>query len=101
MHYANLALVNTTPEEVILNFAINVVPPSPEREVSVDINSRIILSYASAKRLALTLGNIISRYEEANGVIPMPRPQQAPRRAGRTSERAAEGRSRGPRKGRS
>ncbi len=78
MHYANLALVNTTPEEVILNFGVNAVPPSPEREVTVEINNRIILSYPSAKRLALTLGNIISRYEELHGVIPMPRPQTPP-----------------------
>ncbi len=78
LHYANLALVNTTPEEVVLNFGVNAVPPTPEREVTVEINNRIILSYPSAKRLALTLGNLISRYEEAHGVIPVPRPQAAP-----------------------
>jgi hypothetical protein len=76
LYYANLALVTTTPEEVILNFGVNAVPPTPEREVAVEINNRIILSYPSAKRLALTLGNLISRYEELHGVIQMPRPPQ-------------------------
>ena len=73
LHYANLALVTSTPEEVILNFGVSAVPPSPEREVTVDITNRIILSYPSAKRLAIKLGNIISRYEEAQGVIQLPR----------------------------
>jgi hypothetical protein len=78
LHYANLALVTTTPEEVILNFGVNAVPPTPEREMNLEISDRIILSFPSAKRLALTLGNIISRYEEAHGVIQMPRPPAAP-----------------------
>ena len=56
-----MALVTTTPEEVVLNFGISAVPPTPEREVVVDINNRVILSFTSAKRLALTLGSIISR----------------------------------------
>jgi hypothetical protein len=78
LHYANLALVTTTPEEVVLNFGVSAVPPTPEREVVVDISNRIILSYPSAKRLALTLGSIISRYEEMQGVIQLPRRPAAP-----------------------
>jgi hypothetical protein len=78
LHYANLALVTTTPEEVILNFGVSAVPPTPEHEVVVDINNRIILSFSSAKRLALTLGTIISRYEEMHGVIQLPTRPAAP-----------------------
>jgi hypothetical protein len=73
LNYANIALVSSTPEEVILNFGVNAVPPTAEREVNVNINSRVILSYPSAKRLAITLGNMVKRYEDAHGVIDLPR----------------------------
>ena len=63
---------------MILNFGVNAVPPTPEREMTLDINNRIILSYPSAKRLALTLGSLISRYEEVHGVIQVPRRPAAP-----------------------
>jgi len=78
LNYANLALVMGMPEEVVLNFGLNAAPPTAEREVNVQINNRVIMSYPSAKRLALTLGNVISRYEEAHGVIPLPSQQAAP-----------------------
>ncbi len=67
--YANLAVLTSTQEEVILNFGVNVNPPTARNEVNVEITNRIIMSYPSAKRLALTLGNIIQRYEARNGVI--------------------------------
>ena len=68
-NYANMAVVTTTPEEVVLNFGINVSPPTPQREVNVEISNRIIMSYSSAKRLALTLGNVLQRYEARRGPI--------------------------------
>lgn len=67
--YANMAVVTTTPEEVVLNFGINVAPPTPQREVNVEIVNRVIMTYASAKRLALTLGNVLQRYEARRGPI--------------------------------
>ena len=67
--YANLAVLTSTREEVILNFGVNVNPPTPQREVNVDVTSRIIMTYPSAKRLAITLGNVIQRYEARHGVI--------------------------------
>jgi len=81
-HYANLAVVSTTPEEVVLAFGINVTPPSAEQQVNVEIVSRVIMTYPSAKRLALTLGNVLQRYENQHGPIdvggaqPQGRPQQ-------------------------
>jgi aromatic ring-opening dioxygenase LigB subunit len=67
--YANLAVLTTTPEEVVLNFGINVTPMTQDRKVNVEITDRIIMSYPSAKRLAITLGNVVKRYEEKVGVI--------------------------------
>jgi len=67
--YANFFLVSSTPEEVVLNFGVNLLPPTKEKEVRVDITNRTVMSYVSAKRLAVTLSNLIQRYESANGVI--------------------------------
>lgn len=67
--YANIAVLTTTPEEVVLNFGINVTPMTQDRKVNIEITDRIIMSYASAKRLAITLGNVVKRYEEQKGVI--------------------------------
>jgi hypothetical protein len=69
--YANLAVLTSTMEEVVLNFGINVNPPTAKNEVNVEVTNRIIMSYPSAKRLALTLGNMIQRYEARSGVIPV------------------------------
>lgn len=67
--YANIAVLTATREEVIMNFGINAAPPTPDRQVNVEITNRIIMSYPSAKRLAITLGNVVQRYESAHGVI--------------------------------
>ena len=75
--YANVAFVTTTPEEVVLSFGVNVMPPNEQKEVFIDVSDRIIMSYTSAKRLAITLGNLIQRYEAARGVIDLGQQGQA------------------------
>lgn len=76
--YANFFLVSSTPEEVVLNFGVNLLPPTKEKELRVDITNRTVMSYVSAKRLAVTLSNLIQRYESANGVIEIdPRRRQS------------------------
>jgi hypothetical protein len=67
--YANIAVLTSTPEEVVLNFGTNITPPTAQREVNAEISNRIIMTYPSAKRLAVTLGNLIKRYEARNGLI--------------------------------
>ena len=67
--YANIAVLTSTPEEVVLNFGTNITPPTPQREVNAEISNRIIMTYPSAKRLAVTLGNVIKRYEARHGII--------------------------------
>ena len=72
-NYANFFIVNNRPEEVILNMGVNVMPPQQrpgeQPELNVEITNRLILSYTSAKRLAITLGNVIQAFENVNGVI--------------------------------
>ena len=70
-------MLTSTPEEVVLNFGTNITPPTAQREVNAEISNRIIMTYPSAKRLAMTLGNLIKRYEARHGLIETT-PQVAP-----------------------
>lgn len=69
--YSNMWTVRPThsAEEIIIDFGVAV--PSPERQdaMVLDVQSRIILNYFSAKRLALQLSQIVQRYEQQFGPI--------------------------------
>lgn len=69
-HYANAFRTNATAEEVMLDFGINLPNPAatPEKpEIIFHVTDRIVLNYYSSKRLAITLGQVIRRYEEQFG----------------------------------
>jgi len=78
--YTNFFIVNARAEEVVVNLGLSVMPPqqAPDQvaQVMVEITDRMIMTYSSAKRLAVTLGNIIQQYENVNGVIDLTPPQQ-------------------------
>lgn len=70
--YANAFRTNGTPEEVMLDFGVNMVNPPAQGEtpeIVFQINDRIVLNYYSAKRLAITLGQLVSRHEEQFGAL--------------------------------
>lgn len=62
--YANLAIVNHSFAEFVLDF-VNVMPNVPKAKVK----SRIIMTPQHAKRLMRQLIDNVKRYESANGVI--------------------------------
>ncbi len=88
-HYANAFRTNATADEVILDMGLNqVIPATPgtpgstgasgpdgklqgdvAAEMLFDINSRVILNYFTAKRLAITLGQIVRKHEERFGEL--------------------------------
>ncbi len=71
-HYANAFRTNATAEEVMLDFGINLPNQAaqPEKpEILFHISDRIVLNYYSAKRLAITLSQIIRRYEDQFGEL--------------------------------
>ena len=76
-NYANAFKTNATSEEVIIDLGLNMVVPNPqgkqEGEVVGDIlfqvNNRLILNYYTAKRLALSLGQLVRGYEEKFGEL--------------------------------
>ncbi|MDP6544511.1 MAG: DUF3467 domain-containing protein [Phycisphaerae bacterium] len=70
--YANAFNTHGLINEVILDFGLNTpVPPQPDQppEIMLQITDRIILNYYSAKRLALTLGQLVRRHEERFGEL--------------------------------
>ena len=71
--YANAFRSDATAEEVMIYFGLNLVNPVPSQqgtpEFIFQVSERIIMNYAMAKRLALTLGRMIRRHEEQFGEI--------------------------------
>ncbi len=66
--YANLCRVSSTPEEVILDLALNPNPvgaPAGKLRVS----QRVILNHFTAKRLAALLSATVNRHEQAFGKL--------------------------------
>jgi len=71
--YANAFRTNGTAEEVMLDFGLNVVVPSAQEqgqpEILFQVRERVILNNYSAKRLAITLSQLIRRHEEQFGEL--------------------------------
>jgi hypothetical protein len=66
--YSNFARVTATPEEVILDFALN---PNPFRagKQEIKVSQRLILNFYTAKRLASALVMTLQRHEGTFGAI--------------------------------
>ncbi|MEX2214148.1 MAG: DUF3467 domain-containing protein [Phycisphaeraceae bacterium] len=77
--YTNAFRTNATADEVIIDLGLNqVIPSNPgadgkpaevSAEILFDINQRVILNYFTAKRLAITLGQIVRKHEERFGEL--------------------------------
>src|SRR5215510_10606967 len=74
--YANVCNVMSTREEVVLMFGVNQAWHGGQREVTIQLTDRIILSPHAAKRLSLLLNNLVKQHEERFGAlnIEAPRP---------------------------
>jgi hypothetical protein len=79
--YANGFRTNSTPEEVIVDFGLNLMSPAPgqqnQPEMIFDVTERVIMNYPSAKRLAITLSQLIRRHEEQFGEVLLETPTRA------------------------
>lgn len=72
--YANAFRTNGTAEEVVLDFGLNTTVPQAEGEqgaphIVFKVNERVIMNYYSAKRLAITLSQLIRNHEEQFGEL--------------------------------
>jgi hypothetical protein len=67
--YANVCNVMSTREEVVMMFGVNQAWHAGQKEVTVQLTDRIILSPHAAKRLSLLLTNIVKQYEDRFGQL--------------------------------
>lgn len=75
--YSNTIRTSTTQDEIVLDFGMNIPMQMPGQDPMVvfNVGSRVIMNWAGAKRLAISLGQVIRQYEERNGEIELQRPQ--------------------------
>ena len=73
--YSNAFRTNGTAEEVMLDFGLNLVAPAQnpqsQPEIVFQVSERVILNYYTAKRLAITLSQLIRRHEQQFGELEM------------------------------
>jgi len=67
--YANVVNAAGTREEIVLFFGMNQSWDATQKEVTVQISDRIVLSPFVAKRLSLVLSNVVRDYESRYGTL--------------------------------
>lgn len=69
--YANVCNVTSTREEVVMLFGINQAWNRGQKEVTIQLTDRIIISPYAAKRLAMLLDGVMKEYENRFGALPV------------------------------
>jgi hypothetical protein len=67
--YANVCNVTSTREEVVMLFGMNQAWNRGQKEVTIHLTDRIVVSPYAAKRLSLLLGNVVKEYESRFGAL--------------------------------
>ena len=67
--YANVCNVTSTREEVVMLFGMNQAWNRGQKEVTIDLNNRIVISPYAAKRLSLLLSGVVKEYENRFGPL--------------------------------
>jgi hypothetical protein len=68
--YANVCTMNSTREEVVINFGLNQSWERTAKEVDIELSNRIILSPFAANRMLEMLQKLVEEYEKRYGAIP-------------------------------
>jgi len=67
--YANVCNVTSTREEVVILFGMNQAWNRGQKEVTIQLTDRIVISPYAAKRMSLLLGNVVKEYENRFGPL--------------------------------
>ena len=71
--YTNAYRIHTAPEEVVIDLGFNMANPNNQgqgqQQLLFKVTDRVIMSYSAAKRLTLSLTQLIKRYEQQFGEI--------------------------------
>jgi UDP-N-acetylenolpyruvoylglucosamine reductase len=76
--YANTIRTSTTADEVVLDFGMNLPVAGPDNQPMLvfGVGSRVVMNWQGAKRLAISLGQVVRQHEERNGEISLGQRQQ-------------------------
>ena len=75
--YSNFARLAGTHEEICVDFGVNMQSGENPTMAVIDLNTRVVMSFYSAKRLALQLSHAVQRYEQVYGPLHLdPRQRQ-------------------------
>jgi hypothetical protein len=67
--YANVFNVTAAREEVVLLFGMNQAFDAGQKELTVQLSDRIVLSPFTAKRMLTVLNNVMQDYESKHGPL--------------------------------
>jgi hypothetical protein len=67
--YANVCNVTSTREEVVMLFGMNQAWNRGQKEVTIQLTDRIVVSPFAAKRLSMLLNNVVNEYENRFGAL--------------------------------
>jgi hypothetical protein len=74
MIYSNAYRMHQAPEEVVIDFGFNMVNPNPQNpgqpQLLFKVTDRVVMTYTNAKRLAMSLSQLVKRYEQQFGELP-------------------------------
>ena len=71
--YSNAYRIHTSAEEVIVDLGFNMPNPNQQQgqqQLLFKVTDRVIMSYSSAKRMMLSLQQLVKRYEQQFGELP-------------------------------
>src|SRR4051812_11323872 len=72
--YANAYRIHTAEQEAVVDFGFNMPNPNAQggqQQVLLKVTDRVVISYVTAKRLALSLQQLVKRFEQQFGEIPV------------------------------
>src|SRR5438045_5514629 len=72
--YSNAYRIHTAAEEVVIDLGFNMPNPNQQpgqQQLLFKVTDRVIMSYGAAKRLTMSLSQLVKRYEQQFGEIPM------------------------------
>jgi hypothetical protein len=81
--YANTIRTSTTPDELVLDFGLNLAGqagPNEPVKMLFSVGSRVVMNWTGAKRLMASLQQAVQQYEQAYGTIDINAKQPAARR---------------------
>ena len=67
--YANVCNVTSTREEVVMLFGVNQAWNRGQKEVTIQLTDRIIISPYAAKRMSMLLQGVVTEYEKRFGAL--------------------------------